>query len=277
MTERGGFTGLRAGLGVLLMLAGGMALASEPRLSGSWQQGGLIVGRVEPGLRVAFNGRPLRVSPDGHFVFGLHRDEAPAAELLLTSADGSVQRFEYTVAQRRYAEQRIDGLPPSQVEPPAQVQARIAEDARQVQAARNLDSALDHFAEGFVWPSQGRLSSVYGSRRILNGVPKQPHYGIDIAAPSGTPVVASAAGVVRLARSDLYYTGGTLIIDHGAGVSSTYLHLSRTLVALGDRVERGQTIGAVGATGRATGPHLCFRFNWFEARLDPQLLLPAQP
>lgn len=272
---------LRAALALGLLLSAGVgaadAGAGELALSGAWQQGGLIVGRAEPGSEVRFNGRALRVSGEGLFVFGLHRDEPPAVELTVRAHNGRETRYEYTVAQRRYHEQRIDGLPGAMVEPPSAVQARIADEAQRVETARGIDSPLAHFAGGFLWPAKGRVSSVYGSRRILNGVPKQPHYGIDIAAPAGTPVLASAAGSVRLADTDLYYTGGTLIIDHGAGVSSTYLHLSKLNVREGDSVARGQTIGAVGATGRVTGPHLCFRYNWFDARLDPQLLLPPGP
>ena len=141
-------------------------------------------------------------------------------------------------------------------------------------AIAGLGGGLYAFHEGFVWPVTGPISSVYGSRRILNGEPRQPHYGIDIAAPTGRPIHATAGGIVRMAEKDLYYTGGTVIIDHGHGLSSTYLHMSRLDVAEGDRVERGETIGAVGATGRVTGAHLCFRYNWFDKRLDPALLLP---
>jgi len=253
------------------------AQAAEPSwLSGSWTQGALIVGRVAPGSAVWFDGAPLRVSPDGLIVFGLHRDAPAEVTLRIQDADGGDQTYRYAVTQRSYAIQRINGLPGAMVTPPDAVQQRIADDAARVAQARSGDRAATDFAQGFRWPVPGRVSSVYGSQRILNGEPKQPHYGIDIAAATGTPVSATAAGVVTLAETDLYYTGGTIIVDHGAGVTSTYLHLSKVLVAPGERVDAGQLIGKVGATGRVTGPHLCFRFNWGEARLDPQLLLPAR-
>lgn len=251
------------------------ARAQALELAGEWKQGGLVVGRTEPGARVWFNGEPLRVSAEGLFVFGFHRDDPPQATLRIRGADGREHSQLHAVAQREYEVQRIDGLPQQMVTPPPAVLERIAGDARRVREARTHDLPRTDFADGFVWPVKARLSSVYGSRRILNGEPRQPHYGIDIAAPTGTPVVATAGGVVQMADPDLYYTGGTLIIDHGAGVTSTYLHLSRLDVKAGEVVRQGQTVGAVGASGRVTGPHLCFRYNWRESRLDPELLLPA--
>jgi murein DD-endopeptidase MepM/ murein hydrolase activator NlpD len=263
------------------LLAGGVSGADDSALptglsfKGRWEQGGLVVGTARPGTQVWLGEQALRVAPDGRFVFGFHRDAPAQAELLFQLPDGERQRYRHAVIQRQYREQRIDGLPEGMVSPPADVQARIDREAAAVQAARLRDSAREDFAHGFVWPAKGKIKSVYGSQRILNGVPKQPHYGLDIAAPVGTPVVAAAAGVVALAEADLYYTGGTIMLDHGAGVSSVYLHLSKLSVKAGQTVRQGETIGAMGATGRATGPHLCFRFNWFDARLDPALLLPG--
>lgn len=249
--------------------------ARAPQLQGQWQQGGLIVGLAAPGAQVWFNDQPLRVLPDGHFAFGFHRDDPATARLRVRWSDGSQWQSDHAVLQREYDVQRINGLPKAMVTPPAAVLARVSREAEQVRMARLQDRPLPGFFQGFVWPAPGPLSSVYGSQRILNGEPRQPHYGVDIAAATGTPVVAVADGEITLAETDLYYTGGTIILDHGAGVSSTYLHLSRVLVQSGQQVRRGQKIGEVGATGRVTGPHLCFRFNWFESRLDPQLLLPA--
>jgi murein DD-endopeptidase MepM/ murein hydrolase activator NlpD len=257
----------------LAQAAGGAA----PSFQGHWQQGGLIVGHAAPGTRVTLDGRALRVSPDGWFVFGFHRDDPAQVTLVYTPPGGAPVTQRHAVQQRQYAVQRIDRLPGNMVSPSPDIQRRIDEEAARVKASRAMDSDLPGFHEGFVWPVQGRVTSVYGSQRILNGVPKQPHYGIDIAAPTGTPVLATAAGIVRLADRDQHLTGGTIIVDHGGGVSSTYLHLSKVLVKVGDTVAQGARIGLVGATGRATGPHLCFRYNWFDARLDPQLLLPAQP
>lgn len=245
-------------------------------LAGRFEQGGLVVAEVPPGTRVWAGERELRVSAEGRIVFGFHRDDPARLRLRLRTPDGAEADYDYPVAQREYAVQRIDGLPGNMVTPPRAVLDRIAAENRRVAAARADDRDFDGFSTGFVWPTQGRISSVYGSQRILNGEPRQPHYGIDIAAPTGTPIVASGDGVVTLAEEDLYYTGGTVIIDHGHGVSSTYLHMSAVDVNVGERVEAGARIGAVGATGRVTGPHLCFRYNWFGKRLDPMLLLPPR-
>lgn len=244
------------------------ACASAPELRGEWTQGAGIVGRVEPGSKVVFNNRALRVSPFGHFVFGLSRDETGPVELRVGS-----EVFRYDVAPREYAVQKIDGLPSKMVTPPASALKQIKLDNQRIGAARAHDSPSEDFTGGFIWPVTGLVTGVYGSQRILNGETKQPHYGVDIAATTGTPIRATAAGVVRLARSDVYFTGGTVILDHGHGLTSTYLHMSRLDVKQGRQVGQGEVIGAVGATGRVTGPHLCFRMNWFDVRLDPQLML----
>jgi murein DD-endopeptidase MepM/ murein hydrolase activator NlpD len=249
---------------------------SEPQLRGSWQQGGLIRGQTAPGAKVWFKGRPLRVSPSGEFAFGLGYEEPAAAELRIEFADGQTARHEYVVQPRQYDVQNIAGLPDKMVNPPPSVQKRIDDDLARVTAARAHDSEREDFVQGFAWPVSATVTGVYGSRRVLNGVSKQPHFGIDLAASEGTPVKASAGGVVRLADRDLYYTGGTVIIDHGHGVSTTYLHLSRLDVKPGESVRAGQIIGKVGKTGRATGPHLCWRANWFDVRLDASLLVGDQ-
>lgn len=251
--------------------------ADPLHLKGSWQQGGLIVGVAPPGAEVWFNGRAVRLAPDGRFAFGLAHEEAPAAELRIQLADGSEQRLEYPVLARSYEEQRIDKLPPAMVDPPAKVLKRIAAENARVAAARSQDSELAFFADSFAWPVPAAVTGVYGSRRVLNGVPKQPHFGIDLAAAEGTPVRAAAGGRVSLAERNLYYTGGTIILDHGHGVSTTYLHLSKLDVKAGQGIATGQIIGKVGKTGRATGPHLCWRANWFDVRLDPSLLVETQP
>ena len=245
--------------------------AAAPELQGEWTQGAGIVGRVEPGSKVALNGRELRVSPFGWFVFGLSRDETGPVELKVGS-----EVYRYDIMPREYAVQKISGLPSKLVTPPASALKQIKLDNQRIGAARAHDTPSEDFADGFIWPVSGPHTGVYGSQRILNGEAKQPHFGVDIAAATGTPIKATAAGVVRLARSDVYFTGGTVILDHGHGLTSTYLHLSRLDVKEGESVTPGQIIGAVGMTGRATGPHLCFRMNWFDVRLDPALLLPKQ-
>lgn len=246
------------------------------QLRGSWQQGGLIVGTAPAGAEVWFNGRALRLSTDGRFAFGLAHEEAPAAELRVKLADGSEQRLEYAVLSRAYEEQRIDKLPPAMVDPPKKVLKRIEAENARVAAARAQDTDLAFFADAFRWPVSATVTGVYGSRRVLNGQPKQPHFGIDLAAAEGTPVRAAGGGRVTLADPGLYYTGGTVILDHGHGVSTTYLHLSKLDVKAGQGVAPGQAIGKVGKTGRATGPHLCWRANWFDTRLDPSLLVSAE-
>ena len=261
--------------GLLLGLTFGVS-GAEPQLQGRWVQGGLMQGQVPAGTEVWFNDKPLSVSAEGRFVLGLAYDEGAAAELRLRQG-GTVERYEYRVETRQYDEQRISGLPQKMVTPPESALKQIALDNQRVSAARGRDTAATDYAGGFIWPVPAVVSGVYGSRRILNGEPKQPHFGIDLAAPTGTPVKASAAGVVSLARSDLYYTGGTVILDHGQGLSTTYLHLSALDVKDGQRVNAGQVIGRVGATGRATGPHLCWRANWFQTRLDASLLVEPEP
>lgn len=241
------------------------------------QQGALVTGRVAPGAAVYLQGQRLRVTDDGHFVLGFERDAPPQLTLEVREPSGEQRRHTLAVLQRDYDIQRIEGVPQRTVTPPAEDLARIREEAAWVRQARDTDSDLPHFLQGFHWPLSGRMTSVYGSQRIYNGEPRNPHFGVDIAAPTGTPIQAPADGVVTLAEPDLYFSGGTIIIDHGYGVSSTYLHLNRLLVEEGDSVTAGSVIGEVGMTGRATGPHLCWRINWYQARLDPKLIAGPMP
>jgi murein DD-endopeptidase MepM/ murein hydrolase activator NlpD len=264
-----------AALGLAALLAAAPAAADDDiRLDGPLTQGGLVAGWTRPGATVRLDGRALRVDGDGGFVFGFGRDAAPSALLEIALPDGRRLARPLGVAQRRYDIQRIDGLPPAQVTPPPEVMARIRREAELIAATRRTDSAETRFRSGWVWPVEGRITGVYGSQRILNGEPRQPHYGIDIAAPEGTAVVATTDGVVLLAEGDLYFTGGTVIVDHGFGVTATYSHLKEVAVRPGERVAQRARIGSVGATGRVTGAHLDWRVNWFDVRLDPLLLLP---
>jgi len=267
---------MRATLALLLSLA--LAPVSALELRGRWEQGSLVYGQAEAGSRVWFGERELRVSPQGEFVLGLDRDEPAEAELKLQAPGGSpLQTLRYGVAPRQWKVQRIDGLPPDKVEPPASVLARIGREQQLLDAARRIDSELDGYRQAFAWAATGRISGVFGSQRILNGVPKQPHYGIDVAVPTGTPVRAPADGVVSLAERDLYFTGGTIMIDHGHGISSIMVHLSQLQAKVGDRVRQGDVVALSGMTGRATGPHLHWGINWFHTRIDPQTLLPPMP
>jgi murein DD-endopeptidase MepM/ murein hydrolase activator NlpD len=250
------------------------ALAGRLTLDGRMVQGGMVVGRTDPGTMVTFQGKPIRVSPEGVFVIGFHRDAKPKAWVVLQFPDGSRRTEALTIKPRKYNIQRIDGLPRKMVTPPKTVLDRIKRENRLIKKARAEDSAVPHFLRGWLWPAKGRISGVYGSQRILNGKPRRPHYGVDIAAPVGTPIMAPSDGVVRLAEGDLYYTGGTIILDHGHGLSSAFLHMQRVTVKPGQLVKQGEKIGTLGSTGRSTGPHLDWRMNLFGARLDPQLLVP---
>ena len=266
----------RAAILVLVAL-GWPAQAAELSLSGPMMQGGLVVGRTAPGTSVRLGERRVRVAKDGGFLIGFGRDAPPHATLALTGPDGVTDRRRLTVTKRDYDIQRIDGLPPKKVTPPAAALKRIRAESALVAKARRRDTTPPGFRVGFVWPARGRLSGVYGSQRVLNGKPRRPHFGVDVAAPVGTPVVAAAAGAVSLAQADLYFSGGTVLIDHGFGLSTAYLHMDTVTVKTGQQVRQGQKIGTIGATGRVTGAHLDWRLNLFDTRLDPQLLVPSTP
>lgn len=269
---------MRRGLAAfLLVLFLAPAFAEEVTLTGHFVQGGLVFGRAPADTRVVFEGRQVRVASDGTFLIGFGRDAPETARLDIEHADGRRETRVLTVAGRTFDVQRIDGLPERQVTPAPEDLQRIKDDAALIAAARARDTPEAMFAGGFVWPAVGPVSGVYGSQRILNGQPRQPHYGIDIAAPAGAPVVAAAPGIVSLAHPDMFFTGMTLVIDHGHGLSSVYSHLSAIEVREGERVARGQPVGRVGATGRATGPHLDWRVSLFDIRLDPALLVPPMP
>jgi murein DD-endopeptidase MepM/ murein hydrolase activator NlpD len=240
-------------------------------------QGGLLVARTAPGAAVTVDGRTVRVSPDGVFLVGFTRDAAPETRIVVTSPAGRRLERRVEVGRRTYRIQRIDGLPPRKVSPRPEDLERIRAEADLIRVARARDDARADFLSGFVWPVVGRVSGVYGSQRILNGEPRQPHFGVDIAVPEGTPVHAPAPGVVTLVHPDMFFSGVTLIVDHGHGLSSAFLHLARILVREGQHVEQGQDIAEVGATGRVTGAHLDWRVNLFDARIDPALLAGRMP
>jgi murein DD-endopeptidase MepM/ murein hydrolase activator NlpD len=228
---------------------------------------------ADPGTRVSFDGRDLRVGADGGFVFGVGRDAPENIALHLRHADGREETVRVAVEQRRYRIERVDGLPQHTVTPDPEVAARIAREQAEVVAARTRDDDRTDFLGGFARPVSGaRIGGEYGSQRIDNGTPKNPHMGLDMAVPTGTPVHAPAPGIVSFAKTGLVLTGGTVLIDHVFGLDSSFLHLCRVDVKAGDRVERGDVLGAAGATGRASGPHVHWGFNWFDVRLDPALL-----
>jgi murein DD-endopeptidase MepM/ murein hydrolase activator NlpD len=263
-----------------LVLALASAAHAQPpglELDGRFSQGGFAIGRTAPRAQVLLDGAPVATaSAEGLFVVGFDRDAADTADIVVKTSEGQAEHH-LSIAKVDYDIQRIDGLPEDQVEPsdPALL-ARIAQEVQRKNVGFSSAADLDDFRDGFILPVQGaRLSARFGGQRILNGDPKRPHYGDDLAAPVGTPVVAPASGVVAFAETGLHYEGGLIMIDHGQGLISLYLHLSRVDVAAGQSVARGQMIGAVGKEGRATGPHLCWRLKWKGRNLDPMLLVGA--
>ncbi len=261
----------------LVLLISGTAGALAVELDGPLVQGALRTGIVEAGASVEIDGEPVRVDPDsGRFVFGIGRDRTKPIRLRVIRT-GVAEDFSFPVETRSYDIERIDGLPRRKVNPNADDLTRIRAEGARINAARGRNSDLPHLFAGFRWPATGRISGRYGNQRILNGEPRHPHLGVDIAAPTGTPVGAAAAGIVSLAEADLFFTGGTVVLDHGHGVSSIYSHLSRVDVEVGQAVAAGDVVGAVGSTGRSTGPHLDWRINWFQLRLDPELIAGPMP
>jgi hypothetical protein len=246
-------------------------------LKGDLVQGGLVVGTTEPGASVTLDARQLRVADDGTFIAGFPRDAKATARLRVSVPDGRAATRTLTIRPRTFRVQRINNLPQAMVTPPPELLPRIQAEQQRLASLWGVDTPEPLFKSGFTWPTKGPVSGVYGSRRILNGVPKQVHWGMDIAAPEGAPVVAPADGIVLLAQPDFYYTGGTILLDHGFGLVSGFLHLSAVDATEGQRVKQGDPIGRVGATGRATGPHLDWRVRWFDVFVDPQLLIEPAP
>lgn len=256
------------------------ALSSQEQvnvvLNGKFTQGALLRGQAPAGAKVTLNGETVQTNKDGKFVVGFER-EAPLQQTLVVKLDnGQKWQRDITLEKREYNIQRIDGLEQKMVSPPAEVTARIKQDNINVANARSGNTDLDALFTRFEWPAKGVISGVYGSQRILNGVPKWPHYGLDIANETGTPVYAPVDGVVTMAN-DLYYSGNTLILDHGMRVFSTFLHMDTITVEVGETVKQGEQIGTIGSTGRSTGPHLDWRINLGNTRLDPQTIISGSP
>lgn len=237
------------------------------------QQGSMVIGRVPPGSQVTHAGRTLGVTDYGTVVFGIGREAEGESEVTVTPPGGSARTVGIRVTSRDFPVERINGVPPKTVSPPPEIAERIRREQAGVSQARTRDERITDFTEDFIWPVKGRISGRFGNQRIYNGTPGSAHSGMDIAAATGTPVKAPAGGIVTFADPDLYLTGGTVLLDHGYGISSNFLHLSKLDVKVGDRVAQGDVIGEVGATGRATGPHLHWGMNWFDTRIDPLLVL----
>ena len=239
---------------------------------GRFIQGSFILGKTEPGSEVFIDKKKVKVTSDGYFAFGLGRDRKN--DVVITINEEKIIK---KVFKREYKIQRIDGLEEKKVTPPEEVYERIKRENKWIGEARAINSDLTFFKNKFAIPVKNAIiTGVYGSQRILNGKPKWPHYGLDFAADEGTQIKAMLDGTVTLAESDLFYTGGTLIFDHGHGISTLYMHMQKILVKKGQKVKQGEIIGTVGSTGRATGAHLDVRLNWFDVRLDPATVLDVK-
>jgi murein DD-endopeptidase MepM/ murein hydrolase activator NlpD len=240
---------------------------------GKFEQGAFIIGKAQNGSKVQIDNRKIRVTKDGYFAFGLDRDRKNNVVIKINK-NGNTKIIEKKVLKRDYKIQRIDGLPEKQVTPPPEVYARIRGDNVLIGKARSVDTDYDYFKNKFIKPiDEYIITGVYGSQRILNGKPRRPHYGIDLHAPEGTPVKAMMDGEITLAEKDMYFTGGTIIFDHGHGISTLYMHMKDVYVKIGQKVKQGEVVGTLGQSGRSTGPHLDIRLNWFDVKLDPTTIL----
>ena len=240
---------------------------------GTFEQGSFIIGKAPKNSKVEIDNRKIRLTKDGYFAFGLSRDRKNDVVIKIHES-GSTKIIERKVLKRDYKIQRIDGLPKKQVTPPPEVYERIKKDNKLIGEARSIDTNYEYFKNKFINPvDKYIITGVYGSQRILNGKPRRPHYGLDFHAPEGTPVKAMMDGEITLAKKDMYFTGGTIIFDHGHGISTLFMHLKDVNVKVGQKVKQGEIVGTLGKSGRATGPHLDIRLNWFEVKLDPAFVL----
>jgi len=240
---------------------------------GKFEQGAFILGKTNPDTKIKIDNKEVRVTKDGYFAFGLDRDRKNNIIIKIIE-NNKTTIVEKKILKRDYKIQRIDGLPSKQVTPPPEVYDRIKKDNILIGKARSIDSTLNFFKDKFIFPiDKYIITGIYGSQRILNGKPRRPHYGIDFHAPEGTPVKAMMDGIVTLSENDMYFTGGTIIFDHGHGISTLYMHMKDINVKVGQRVKQGQIVGTLGQSGRATGPHLDIRLNWFGVKLDPMTIL----
>lgn len=270
--ERGRLVMLKSLLVSALIVSTSLsAIALE--LKGHLTQGGLVTGQLDNAKSVSLNGKSLKLADNGLFVFGFGRDAKPVHTLSWVDKTGKGHSQDLVITLRDYDIDKITGVAKKYVSPPKAVSERISREAIAVRKARAVNSDLEYFLQPVLRPAKGRISGVYGSQRYFNGEPRRPHFGLDIANKTGSPVYAPISGTVVFAEPDLYYSGGTLILDHGHGVTSTYIHLSKLDVKVGQKIEQGTKVAEIGATGRVTGPHLDWRFNWQGERLDPALLM----
>ena len=241
-------------------------------LNGNFIQGGLVYGKSIPKTSIKFMKRFIFQDSDNKFVFGMGRDY-PETAVLEIRYNNDIRKINIKIKKQVYKIQKIKGLPKKMVTPPESVYKRIIRENKEIAKVRALNSKINYIFQDFIWPVQGIITGVFGSQRVLNGKPRRPHYGIDIAASKGTNILAPTDSIVRMAEDNLYFTGGTIMLDHGHGVTSVYSHLSKLLVKKNQKIKKGHVIGQVGSTGRSTGPHLDWRINWFDQRLDPSLFI----
>ena len=245
-------------------------------LKGELTQGSAVRGKIPRNSQLWLNGQAIKTTPEGEFFIGFGRDAELVQILTLKQADAEPVQESLRLTKREYRLQEVNGVPQKTVTPKPENLARIQAENALIAAARAIDSEHRFFLETFIAPMDAAISGVYGSQRIYNGIPKRPHFGVDYAGPVGAPVYAPASGKVTMTHADMFYSGGTLIIDHGYGVSSSFLHLSEILVEQGQVVKQGELIAKVGKGGRASGPHLDWRINWFDVRIDPLKVLKIQ-
>ena len=239
---------------------------------GKFIQGHFIIGKTDSTKKIFVDKKEVKVSKDGYFAFGIGKDRK--LDVIITEGDKKIVK---KIQKREYKIQKIDGLPKKKVTPPEEFYERIKKENRLIVNAREINSDLSFFKEKFILPVDNAIvTGVYGSQRILNGIPKWPHYGLDFAQKKGSPIKAMNSGIATLVEQDLFYTGATLIFDHGHGISTLYMHMDKVFVNKGDHVKKGDIIGTVGSSGRSTGPHLDVRLNWFGTRLDPATILDIQ-
>ena len=250
---------------------------AEIQLSGEIKQGGLIIGKTQPKSKVMLNERILPVSTNGDYVFAFSRNDKKEYQLKITAPNGTVEQKKLVPTKRDYKISRIEGISKKIMNPNKKANVRAKQDSVAIKKVRKISSKLTDFSQGFIAPRSSRITGVYGSQRFYNGVPKNPHYGVDYAGAIGAPVKAPASGEILLWVPDMFYSGGTLVIDHGHGITSNFLHLSESLVKVGDYVNQGQVIAKVGNSGRVTGAHLDWRMNWHNVRFDPQLAMKVVP
>jgi len=247
------------------------------QLSGEIKQGGLVIGKTHVNNHVTLNKKVLPVSMQGDYVFAFSRDDNTQYTLTITSPTGKVETQTFTPAKREYKISRVEGISKKIMNPNKKANIRAGEDRKAMVKVRKISSNLTNFSQGFIAPRSSRITGVYGSQRFYNGIPKNPHFGVDYAGQIGAPVKAPASGTVLLWVPDMFYSGGTLVIDHGHGITSNFLHLSASMVKAGDKVKQGDVIAKVGNSGRVTGPHLDWRMNWHQVRFDPQLAMKVNP